>query len=376
MTKEGDRHKELAAMPGTAWVFRQALARTRSIALFFLFLTFLAMPVVLLIIGRQNYFDLTSYMPDSLYMDGEIYANPVLFPLHLITSLITVASVYLMSGAQFRYLFQMKTVDSEVSLPLRSGQQFLGRLLALMTSLALILTLNAAFTGLIFYQWDLFSHFLDYLRLYLSMAGAAFQLLTFSLVWYTLSGTLFDAILLNLGLQMAWFFSILNVLSMSGRLGSPPSSLLWLLTPAAGFITDFIWIRPLAQDLIPLVFWLVLSWFFFRRRPSERAGIRNGQLAWHRLLQPLFALFGGVSLGRFVYLLFDDLTPIFQSPAFYLGLLAGSLLGQFVSSVVSGKALRKSPWIHELLSSLAGLLLFGILTVLVHLCMTPPVNPW
>ena len=59
-----------------------------------------------------------------------------------------------------------------------------------------------------------------------------------------------------------------------------------------------------------------------------------------------------------------------------MGLVAGALLGQVVSTVVSGKQLRKTKIAKEILPILGGLTFFALMTGLVCLCMAPAATPW
>lgn len=374
--------------PGIGWVFRQSLARTRATTLFFLFLFLLAMPIALLIIGKHNYLTI-ALAPSFIFTDLiETYLNPMLLPLHILIAVLSIAAVFVLTSGHFHYLYQRNAVDIESSMPFNKNRQFFGRALALLVSLLFIYVINAAVTGIILSSWGVFGHFTSYLSLYIKMFASTLQLSGFSLVFLVVSGTLFDAILLNIGTQIAWITSMLQILQITDRLNDPPSDAVWLLTPSAGLFTTMVWSRPIWQPLILIVFWTTMAWIFFRNRPAEWAGVRNGRLGWHMAVQPLFALLGAVTLARFFHALFANEQAIFRSPFFYIGLIIGALLGQIVSSVVTGKPLHKrtldatseprptAPMRGEFLMSLLGIALFAIITTLVWVSITRDIAPW
>lgn len=362
--------------PGLGWVFGKSFQRTRTLMLLFSFLFLLAMPIALLIIGRDNYLTLVSSYNflESAFREQNL--NQVLWPLHLILALVSLAAVAVLGSAGFRNFYLQNAVDREASMPLGSSRQFLGRALALLAAFFFIFAVNAAATLAVFASWGKIAHFLTYSAAYLKLFAATLELLAFCLVFLALSGTLFDAILTCVGIQFAWASSVLHILGMTNRLNDLDTDILWLLAPAARlFIPIF---RPLSvwQSLVMIVFWTIMAWFFYKKRPAEYAGVRNGQLPWYPALQPFFVLWGGTLLGGFVHGLFAEEQSVFSSPVFYMGLAAGALLGQVVSTVVSGKELRKTKITKEILPVLAGLTLFALMTGLVCLCMAPAARPW
>ncbi len=362
--------------PGLAWAYRQSLEKIGPLSLLFLGLFLVSQPVALLIIGKSNYGRLTvghDYRNDSFTLE---HLNQVLLPLHIILAVLAMAAVILLASVLHRTLYMKSAVDRENSMPLTLSQQFAGRALALVTSFLLIFLINGGLTGLILGAWGLGSHFMTYLPVYGRLLLASLQLTAFSLVIFALSGTLFDAILTNAGIQIAWVGSVVLVLLMTDRLKSPPTDLLWLLTPSAGLFTSMVWPQSTGQSLLMILFWTCLAWFFYRGRPAESAGMRNGRLAWHPFIQPLYVILGASSLGSFVHTLFDWQQRIFLSPAFYLGALAGAFLGQLASSVISGSAIRKATLRPNLLSVLAGLLLLVLMICLVTMGIHPTAQAW
>ena len=374
--------------PKVGWVYTQSLARTRALTLFLLFLFLLAMPIALLIIGKHNYLAMAATPTFNSSLSLWDHLNPVLFPLHIIIAILSLVAVLVLSSAHFRYLYQQNAVDIETSMPFNSNRQFAGRALALLTSLLFIYIASAAATGIVFASWGIFSHFSSYLSLYVKMFASTIQLSAFSLVLLVLSGTLFDAVLLNVGIQITWIVSMIHILGITDRLNESPTDALWLLTPSAGLFTTMLWPLPIWQPLVLIVFWTTMAWLFFRNRPAERAGVRNGRLSWYLAVQPLFALFGGVTLARFLHELFATNDAFLQSPVFYIGLVLGALLGQFVSSVVAGKPLHKrtqesstgaqlrAPILRELMMSVLGIVLFAIITAIVWVSITPDIVIW
>ena len=362
--------------PGLGWVFGKSFQRTRTLMLLFSFLFLLAMPIALLIIGRDNYLTLVSSYNFLEAAFGEMSLNQVLWPLHLILALISLAAVAVLGSAGFRTFYLQNAVDRESSMPLGSSRLFLGRALALLAAFFFIFTVNAAATLAVFAGWGKMAHFLTYSSAYLKLFVATLELLAFCLVFLALSGTLFDAILTCVGIQFAWASSVLHVLGMTNRLTDMEADILWLLTPVARlFIPIF---RPLSvwQSLVMIVFWTTIAWVFYKKRPAEYAGDRNGQLPWYPALQPFFVLFGGTLLGSFVHGLFAEEQSVLSSPLFYIGLIAGALLGQVVSTIVSGKQLQKTKIVKEILPVLAGLALFALMTGLVCLWLAPAAQPW
>lgn len=357
--------------PGLGWAYGQALGQTGALNLLFLVLFLVAQPLALLIIGRANYIRLTVGY-DTFYDSYTFrHLNPVLLPLHIILTLLALTAVILLTSIQQRTLYLKSAVDREQSMPLTLNQRFAGRSLALLTSFLLIFLVNGGLTGLILASWGQGSHFINYLPVYGQLFLACLQLLAFSLVIFSISGTLFDAILTNTGIQMAWVSSVFLILAITERRIDPPSDLLWFLTPVAGLFTGMAWPQSPWQSLVMILFWTSLAWFFYRGRPAEYAGMRNGRLVWHRAIQPLYVLLGASSLGAFVHSLFDWQKAIFRSPAFYLGALAGACLGQLASSAISGAPIKKKSLGLDLISVLAGLLLMALMIWLVSMGIKP-----
>jgi len=81
-------------------------------------------------------------------------------------------------------------------------------------------------------------------------------------------------------------------------------------------------------------------------------------------------MFSGLSLGHFIFLLFDPnvayLSPL-RSPAFYIGYFIGLVLGQWLSSVVMGKPIRKEFFRKELPLCLLGIVFFIVIAGLARL---------
>lgn len=370
--------KKVKREPGLGWVLGNALERSRSLTFLFLFLFIIALPIALLIIGRENYSFLTS-RPSYLitdYLAGHL--NSILLPLHVVLGFLSLAALVVLASVQFRTLYIKNAVDKEASMPLDRNQQFFGRVLALLIDLTLIFAVTGNITWFILSGWGFGDHFMAYLPLFIRLFVTLLELTAFSLVFLVLSGTLFDVFLTAIGIQLAWVTSIFHILDMTGRLHDPPSFLLWFLTPAAGPFTSMIWPLSLLRAALMIVLWTLLAWYLYRRRPSENAGVRSGRLAWHAYLQPLYVLFGGINLGRFVHALFawNRQESIFQSPVFYIGLAAGAILGQLTSTAISGGLIRKQPPMRQILPIISGLLLFGLLTALIQLGIAPAVSPW
>lgn len=362
--------------PGIGWVYRQTLAQLRPVTFLFTFLFLVAMPAALLMIGKDHYLALISRYHILETSLARHHLNQVLWPLHSVLAILVLAASALLAGVAFHTTFLPRAVDREASLPLDKDRQFLGRALALISSFVFIFLINAAATGLVFAGWGRLSHFVGYLPTYLELLSGSLELVAFYLLILALSGTLFDAVLTGLSLQLVWPVALFQVMAAASRLDSLKAEILWFLAPAARLFAPLLDQRTTVQSLIMLLFFMTTAWWVSRRRPAEWAGVRNGQLAWYPVLQPLFALFGGSLLGRFVHVLFVDDRKVLKSPVFFIGLLAGALLGQFFSSVISGKALRSLKIRQELLSALAGILLFFLMTGLAHLLAAPVAEPW
>lgn len=358
-------------IPALGWALRQALTRTGPLTLLFAGLFLVGQPILLLIIGKVNYFKLTEAY--SIFQTSSLYdqLNQVLLPLHLILVFLSMAAVLLLSSIQFRFLYRQNTLDRENSLPLNRHSQFFSRLLALLVSFFGIFLANGMATYGLLALWGKGAHFTAYFPLYLRLLLTSLELVSFSLLIFSLSGTLFDAILTNISIQLSWFGSIFLVLSMAERLKEPPSDLLWILAPSSGLFSSMVWPRPISQTLVMILFWTLLAWLLYRTRPAEFAGRRNGQLDWFPKIQPLYVIFGASVLGAFLHSLFDSDWPVFQSPVFYLGLLAGALLGQLTSSVVFGASLRKDARKTHLLVLLSGLVFLALLIWLVRVGIRP-----
>lgn len=353
--------------PGLGWVYRNALARSRSLVSLFLFLFALAMPIALLIVGKDNYIAQTT---PSIYGSADFgpSLNEMLLPLHIVLGLLSLAFVFVLGGSHFSYLYRQNAVDREMSFPFNRHEAFLGKALAFLTGITAVFAINLAVTGAILYGWDLWQDFTAYLPLYLRLLLATLEFSSFSLLLLTLAGTLFDAVLLNIAIQGTWIVSTLQILGLVDRLQDRPTDLIWLLAPAAHLFTAIIWPLSIVQTLAMIVFWSVGAWLLFRRRPAEHAAVRSGRLDWFLLVQPLFSMFGAITLGQFFFLLFDWSFPqntAFRSGFFYIGLLIGALLGQFVSAVVMGKPFKRRLIHRELLLALLGIALFFVITGLV-----------
>jgi hypothetical protein len=362
--------------PGLGWVFGKSFQRMRSLMLLFSFLFLLAMPIALLIIGRDNYLTLVSSYNFLEPVFREQNLNQVLWPLHLLLALISLVAVAVLASAGFRTFYLQNAVDRESSMPLGSNRQCLGRALALLAAFCFIFAVNAAVTFAVFAGWGKIAHFFTYSTAYLRLFAATLELLAFSLVFLALSGTLFDAVLTCVGIQFAWASSVFHILGMTNRLTDLETDILWLLAPAARLFIPILLPVSAWQSLVMIVFWSIMAWFFYKKRPAEYAGVRNGQLPWYPVLQPFFVLLGGTLLGSFVHGLFAGEQSTLRSPVFYMGLVAGALLGQVVSTVVSGKQLRKTKIAKEILPILGGLTFFALMTGLVCLCMAPAATPW
>lgn len=351
--------KTTRPLPQLGWAYKRALARTRSLVSLFLFLFLLGMPIALLIIGKDNYIANTA---PSLFSSADYgpHLNEVLLPLHVILGLLSAVFVYFLGGTHFNYLFQQNVIDREESLPFSRDTQFWGRTLAHLTGLLLVFLVNALLTGVILSYWGVGQDFSAYLPLYLRLFLSTLELTGFGLVLFSLSGTLFDAVLLNVAIQGAWIASVLEILNLTERLHDKPTDLIWILAPASRFFSAIVWPHSILQTVALIVFWTVSAWLCFRKRPAEYAAVRNGRLPWYPWLQPLFSMFSGLSLGQFIFLLFDRnvayISPL-RSPVFYIGYLIGLVLGQWLSSVVMGKPIRKVLFRKELLSSLLGIVL-------------------
>ncbi|MCK9350353.1 MAG: hypothetical protein M0P44_03910 [Clostridiales bacterium] len=361
--------KTTRPLPKLGWAYKHAMARTRSLVSLFLFLFLLVMPIALLIIGKDNYLANTAPNPFSSADYGP-HLNEVLLPLHAILGLLSAVYVYFLGGTHFNYLYRRNVIDREESLPFSRDTQFWGRTLAHFSELFIVFFVNALLTGVILSYWGFGHDFAAYLPLYLSLFLSTLELTGFSLVLFSLSGTLFDAILLNLAIQGTWIVSVLQILDLTERLHDTPSDLIWFLAPASRFFSAIVWPHSVLQTVAMIVFWTVSAWLCFRKRPAEYAAVRNGQLSWYPWLQPLFSMFSGLSLGQFIFLLFDPnvayLSPL-RSPAFYIGYFIGLVLGQWLSSAVMGKPIRKEFFRKELPLSLLGIVFFIVIAGLARL---------
>ena len=356
-------------LPKLGWAYKQALARTRSLVSLFLFLFLLVMPIALLIIGKDNYLANTAPNPFSSADYGP-HLNAVLLPLHVILGILSAVYVYFLGGTHFNYLYRQNVIDREESMPFSRDTQFWGRVLAHFSELFIVFFVNALLTGVILSYWGFGQDFAAYLPLYLRLFLSTLELTGFSLVLFSLSGTLFDAVLLNLAIQGTWIVSVLQILNLTERLHDTPSDLIWFLAPASRFFSAIVWPHSVLQTVAMIIFWTVSAWLCFRKRPAEYAVVRNGQLSWYPWLQPLFSMFSGLSLGQFIFLLFDPnvayLSPL-RSPAFYIGYFIGLVLGQWLSSVVMGKPIRKEFFRKELPLCLLGIVFFIVIAGLARL---------
>ena len=361
--------KTTRPLPKLGWAYKHAMARTRSLVSLFLFLFLLVMPIALLIIGKDNYIANTAPNPYSSADYGP-HLNEVLLPLHVILGLLSAVFVYFLGGTHFNYLYRQSVIDREESMPFSRDTQFWGRVLAHFSELLIVFFVNALLTGGILSYWGFGQDFTAYLPLYLGLFLSALELTGFSLVLFSLSGTLFDAVLLNVTIQGAWIVSVLQILELTERLHYKPSDLIWFLAPASRFFSAIVWPHSVLQTVAMIVFWTISSWLCFRKRPAEYAAVRSGQLSWYPWLQPLFSMFSGLSLGQFISLLFDQnvayISPL-RSPVFYIGYLIGLVLGQWLSSVVMGKPIRKEFFRKELPLSLLGIVFFIVIAGLARL---------
>ncbi len=96
--------------------------------------------------------------------------------------------------------------------------------------------------------------------------------------------------------------------------------------------------------VILIVFWFVLAWFSAMMRPYEWGERKTGTLRWFWGIQPLFSMAGGAILGSFFSSIYNPFDRSIIEPltiAFAIGAMIGAFLGQIVSSVVTGRSMRR-----------------------------------
>jgi hypothetical protein len=256
-----------------------------------------------------------------------------------------------MGGSLFRPLYRRDTVDFEWSLPLTKSQWFLGRALALVVGLSLVYLVNIIATSGIVYVWGLKEILGGYLLVYLKTYLSAIAFTGFSLVFFSLVGRLFDAIVLNIMIHLA---SPLMLLIMSNpyyigdiRKQSSLHKLVWLFAPAFGTYREIAMDRNFLYYVILIVFWFVFGWFCAMKRPAEWGGRKSGSMRWFRSIQTFFSVAGGIIAGNLFYAFDFTSFQLHQTkllrPAFIIGAILGAFLGQLISSAITGKTLQRVP---------------------------------
>lgn len=336
-----------STQPSTLWIWKRVLIDTRSTTLLFLFLFLLAMPIALLVIGKEGYLllskNLAQAWPNYPFLDG---ISTVFFAIHILIALLSAAASLVLVNLNFRFLYKMPSTDVAFSAPLTRTQHFVGRLAATLTSLFVIYLGNAIATAGILFAWKEHAIIWQYLPLYAITLLSSCVLAAFSAVVHSLSGRLFDANVFNLFFQAAWAIS-LAIMLQPLNIGRPyfRKQLIFVMAPVAdiiyvAFARHSVWVRL----ILSLLFWTFIGILVMRRRPAERAEVKIGRFKWHSAVQPLFSLFIGLLLGNFLEMLFvtNNYSLRKHAALFYIGLFVGAFLGQLASSSISGKTLRRA----------------------------------
>ncbi|HHW94200.1 MAG TPA: hypothetical protein GX734_06845 [Clostridiaceae bacterium] len=376
--------RSLHRKSGLWWTFSRLMTDLRSLIAIFTFLFLLVMPIAMLIIGREVFTAMTTGQDLShRAVDGSIsfhlFDNPLLLNDALIVFLLFVVTlssvaVITLGGSLFRPLYRRDTVDFEWSLPLTKNEWFLGRALALIAGLSIIYIVNSFATSAILYAWGLKDILPTFLLIYLKTYLAAIVFTGFSLVIFSLSGRLFDAIVINVALHITCPFLLL----ISGSM--PENTLLrgimWFFAPAIDSYRAVVAAKSFFYYAVLIVFWFVLSWFCATKRPAEWGGRKTGTLRWFHGAQPIFSFIGSVIVSNLFAVL--DPSPMrttLLKPLFIIGALLGAFLGQLVSSAVTGKTLQRvtgedsentklHPILQEWLWSLGGVALLYAFTLI------------
>ncbi len=390
-------------VPGTGWAFCKSLSDIRSLVAIFTFLFLLAMPIALLLIGRENFAAMaeafapqssSSGMTATPWIGNTIFGKPLpfnaaLLPFHHAVTSLAAVGVLIMGSALFRRMYRRDAVDAEWSMPLTKNSWSLGRALALAAGIAIPFAANAGAAAGILAAWgrNFTDLLLAYSQAYLLLFLASLNFAGFTVLLLSLSGRLFDALVILFTLHFAWPVPIYGISLLATENAHHEPIYTWLLAPAADmFRLPFIR-QNLPHMIILPVFWFVLAWFSAVRRPAERAGIKTGNLRWFRWIQPVYSMAGGWMLGAFFSTIFrfgvtQPGWAFFLSPSFVLGMLPGAFLGQILSSVITGKRLRRDPHgetgsrtLHPLLAEwLWSLLGMALLYALVLLNNAPPLR--
>ncbi|MBP6949552.1 MAG: hypothetical protein KBB98_01365 [Clostridia bacterium] len=346
---------------GLWWIFGRQLADLRSLIAIFMFLFLLVMPIAMLILGRDIFTELANrhnvpyHEADGMtvvyYLGIPLRFNRAFFSFHLIVVTLSSVAVLVMGGSLFRPLYRRETVDFEWSLPLTKSQWFLGRALALVVGLSLVYLVNIIATSGIVYVWGLNEILGGYLLVYLKTYLSAIAFTGFSLVFFSLVGRLFDAIVLNIMIHLA---SPLMLLIMSNpyyigdiRKQSSLHKLVWLFAPAFDTYREIAMDRNFLYYVILIVFWFVFGWFCAMKRPAEWGGRKSGSMRWFRSIQTFFSVAGGIIAGNLFYAFDFTSFQLHQTkllrPAFIIGAILGAFLGQLISSAITGKTLQRVP---------------------------------
>lgn len=361
LQRQADRGKGglLHRKSGLRWVFCRQLADLRSLIAIFMFLFLLAMPIAMLILGRDiftgiaNRCTLPYHDPEGitvLYFFGKpLLFNDALVPLHLLVVTLSSVAVLMMGGSLFRPLYRRDTVDFEWSLPITKSQWFLGRALALVAGISLIFLVNIAATSGIIHEWGLKDIFADYLLVYLKTYLSTIVFAGFSLVTFSLAGRLFDAIVLKILIHLVLPFT-LGMLFITGSMyqQSVFHKLVWIFAPAFDTYRTIFVDRSFFYYAALILFWFVFGWFCAMNRTAEWGERKMGTMRWFQGVQLVFTAAAGLLSGNFfyafdsAYMSYPDLTKL-QSPAFFIGAVLGAFLGQLFSSAITGKPLQRVP---------------------------------
>lgn len=384
--KSGAFHRK----SGLWWTFSRQFADLRSLIAIFVFLFLLVMPIAMLILGREIFTGLANRYTLP-YHDAEgmsvtyLLGKPLLFnfafvPFHLMMITVSSVAVLIMGGSLFRPLYHRETVDFEWSLPLTKSQWFLGRALALVAGLSVVYLVNIVATSGIVYAWGLNELLGDYLFAYLKTYLSTIVFAWFSLVIFSLAGRLFDAIILNIMIHLAFPLTLL-IPFLIGDINRQSSihKLVWLFAPAFDTYRGIVADRSILYYVILIIFWFVFGWFCAMKRPAEWGGRKTGTMLWFPFVQPVFSVAGGIVAGNLFYA-FDFANVLHEQtkllrPSFIIGAILGAFLGQLVSSAIMGKSLqrvqgdepskaRRHPVLCEWLWSLLGVAILYVVELL------------
>ncbi|MGI6157898.1 MAG: hypothetical protein ACOYH4_05445 [Saccharofermentanales bacterium] len=336
------RPRDRGRSPGIGRVVRSTLARSRSIFWMILCIFLLAMPVVLLIIGGDNYAAITRQEGYASFLYAEDAMAPVFVPIHLVNSALASLAAVILAAAPFATIYRRDAVDVEFSLPLTRTDQIAGRLIACIAQFFGLFAITLAVTGIIMGLWHQSADFWTYARVYGTLFVRMLELMTFTVCIMTCSGTMLDGLLtLALG-SGAWFAIVYGIGEMFVSDVQPHQALVSFFSPGANLITgiqtpnfSLVWYACKA------ILWAGLAWLIFHKRPAEWAGVRHGRLPWFPWIQPLFAAFGAVTFGLFLNGLIPaggDITGTdINPPVLVIGMICGALMGQFISSAIWGE---------------------------------------